>query len=74
MFCEADKEEILNIKRILRCFEVMSGLKVNFQKSVVCRMGIEDDLVNEMASALRCSKQRLPLKYLGLSIGASPRR
>ena len=33
VFCAADKEELLNIKRILRCFELVSGLKINFFKS-----------------------------------------
>ncbi|XP_028058827.1 uncharacterized protein LOC114262653 [Camellia sinensis] len=25
IFCEGENEEVLNIKRVLRCFEVMSG-------------------------------------------------
>ncbi|XP_028114475.1 uncharacterized protein LOC114312452 [Camellia sinensis] len=35
IFCKGAKEEVLNIKRVLRCFEVMSGLKINFHKSFV---------------------------------------
>lgn len=36
VFCEVDGIEVQNIKRILRCFEVISGLKINFHKSHVC--------------------------------------
>ncbi|XP_028117740.1 uncharacterized protein LOC114315319 [Camellia sinensis] len=45
IFCEADRNELLLIQRILRCFEVMSGLKINFHKSVVCEVSISDSEV-----------------------------
>ena len=35
IFCETDIEEVMNIKRILRYFETMSGLKINYHKSTV---------------------------------------
>ncbi|XP_028093250.1 uncharacterized protein LOC114293387 [Camellia sinensis] len=35
VFCEAGEHEILNVKRILRCFEVLPGLRINFHKSEV---------------------------------------
>lgn len=74
LFCEAEWKEIVTVKRILRCFELMSGLKINFHKSVVCGVGICDDLVKAFASKLKCLCQKLPLKYLGLPLGANPRR
>ena len=33
IFCELVTEQLLNVKRVLRCFQVMSGLKINFQKN-----------------------------------------
>lgn len=74
MFCEAEESEILAIKRILRCFEVISGLRINFAKSVVCGVGTADVEVNEFAGKLNCLSSKLPLKYLGLPLGASPSR
>ncbi|XP_028112042.1 uncharacterized protein LOC114310295 [Camellia sinensis] len=68
IFCEANWEEIMAIKRILRCFELMSGLKINFHKSKVCGIGIEDDLVKAFAKMLNCLTQKLPLNYLGLPL------
>ncbi|XP_028089315.1 uncharacterized protein LOC114289749 [Camellia sinensis] len=74
LFCAAELEEIVNVKRILRCFEVMSGLTINFHKSVVCGVGINDDQVQVLASSMHCVTQKLPIKYLGLPLGANPRR
>ncbi|GFS31963.1 hypothetical protein Acr_00g0020140 [Actinidia rufa] len=74
LFCEVDVTEVTNIKRILRCFEVMSGMKVNFHKSGICGVGIENEILDRCAGILRCKKQRLPMKYLGLPLGVSPRR
>ncbi|CAL5411454.1 unnamed protein product [Camellia sinensis] len=52
----------------------MSGLKINFHKSQVCGIGVQDDLVKEFAAGLNCHSQKLPMKYLGLPLGANPRR
>ncbi|CAL5380958.1 unnamed protein product [Camellia sinensis] len=74
LFCEADWSELITIKRILRCFEIISGLKINFQKSVVCGVGISTQLVKDFVVRLNCSYHVLPLVYLGLPLGANPRR
>ncbi|XP_028053421.1 uncharacterized protein LOC114257814 [Camellia sinensis] len=72
LFCEADWAKIVNIKRILRCFEVLSGLRIKFKKSVVYGVGIPDKLGKDLAIRLNCKYQKLPIKYLGLPLGASP--
>ncbi|CAL5343189.1 unnamed protein product [Camellia sinensis] len=74
LFCEADRMEVSNIKRILRCFEISSGLKINYHKSVICGIGVDDGLLHEFASSLNCKHQKLPLSYLGLPLGANPSR
>lgn len=35
IFCEVVWEEVLTIKRILRCFQLVSSLKINFSKSLM---------------------------------------
>ncbi|CAL5338788.1 unnamed protein product [Camellia sinensis] len=40
IFYKADVVEVLVIKRILRCFQLVSGLKINFHKSHVCGVGV----------------------------------
>lgn len=74
IFCEADLKELILIKRILRCFQVMSGLKINFHKSVVCGVCISDSEVKDFAGELNCQSKKLSILYLGLPLGANPRR
>ncbi|CAL5367336.1 unnamed protein product [Camellia sinensis] len=73
-FCKADLDQVVIVKRLLRCFEVLSGLRINYHKSVVCGVGLHDECLNEIASLLNCQVQRLPLKFLGLPLGANPGR
>lgn len=68
IFCEADMEVIMVVKRILRCFELVSGLKINFHKSFVCGIGVSEQELDEFASRLNCRYQKLPLSYLGLPL------
>ncbi|CAL5395354.1 unnamed protein product [Camellia sinensis] len=74
VFCEADGIEVQNIKRILRCFEVISGLKINFHKSHVCGVGVLEDEGELYAKQLNCMCHKLPFMYLRLLFGANPRR
>jgi hypothetical protein len=50
-------------------FEAISGLKINLAKSVLVPMG-GDVNVDDLAGILGCEVSSLPLKYLGLSLGA----
>ncbi|XP_028087472.1 uncharacterized protein LOC114288189 [Camellia sinensis] len=74
LFCEAEFSEVLTLKRILRCFEVVSGLKINYHKSVICGVGIPGNTLEEFAHLLNCKTHSLLLKYLGLPLGANPKR
>ncbi|XP_028116127.1 uncharacterized protein LOC114313894 [Camellia sinensis] len=70
IFCAADRVELVNIKRILRCFELMSGLKINFHKSVLSGVGVNEEDIKDFVSVLHCHSQKLPITYFG----ANPRR
>ena len=74
LFCDAVWSEVLNLKRILRCFEIVSGLKINYHKSVICGFGISESVLHEFAGMLNCKVKSAPIKYLGLPLGASPHR
>lgn len=74
LFCNNDRVELANIKRILRCFQLMSGLKINFSKSSICGVKLCDQAVKELALVMGCKIEKLPIKYLGLPLGANPKR
>jgi hypothetical protein len=46
------------LRVVLVLFELMSGLKVNFNKSMLVRVTILESWLNEAASALRCNVKR----------------
>lgn len=55
-------------------FKEMSGLKVNFHKSMLVGVNIATSWLNEVAFVLSCKVGKVPFLYLGLPIGGSPRR
>lgn len=40
VFCGAKLQEIVEVKNLLRSFEVMSGLRINYHKTVVCGVAV----------------------------------
>ncbi|GAU34591.1 hypothetical protein TSUD_15060 [Trifolium subterraneum] len=67
-------ENLWTTKAILRWFELISGLKVNFFKSKLYGINEGGAFVNSAASFLNCKVGKLPFIYLGLPVGANPRR
>ncbi|PNY12727.1 ribonuclease H [Trifolium pratense] len=67
-------ENLWTIKAILRWFELISGLKVNFFKSKLFGINVGDGFINSATAFLKCKIGSLPFIYLGLPVGANPRR
>ncbi|XP_023759766.1 uncharacterized protein LOC111908165 [Lactuca sativa] len=68
---EWSRNNISNLARILHCFHVSSGLKVNFNKSKVFGVGSDMQEVARWASTLGCEPSALPFTYLGVPVGAN---
>jgi hypothetical protein len=62
------EEKAVNLKLLLYIFEIMSGLKINFEKSEV--MMVLDDDVNaqDFAALFNCQQEVWPIKYLDTSV------
>jgi len=73
-FCQPHLHCVLAIKAILRCFELVSGQKVNFHKSTTSTIGLceVDSLV--FTKCLNSGRMCFPYKYLGMIIGGNPKR
>jgi hypothetical protein len=65
---EGDDLSIINMKFILYCFEWMSGLKINYNKSEAFVFGMNEVDTIRVANMLNCQLGCLPMKYLGISI------
>nr|KYP36869.1 hypothetical protein KK1_041971 [Cajanus cajan] len=71
---EATIQNLWCLKAILRCFELISGMKINFHKSCVVNIHSGADFTNLAASFLHCKVGQLPFKHLSLPLGANPRK
>ncbi|KAK2662855.1 hypothetical protein Ddye_001429 [Dipteronia dyeriana] len=74
LFLKPQMEFLLNVKRILRCFELASGLKINYHKSCFVKFGKKDPSNDMWAAAFRCIRSSLPINHLGLSLGGNLRK
>jgi len=70
-FCKADVKNIMTIKCVLKCFELVSGLKINFTKSKIVGLGVKDNVLHKFSEILNCSIMEVPFKYLGVPVGAN---
>ncbi|XP_015944180.1 uncharacterized protein LOC107469315 [Arachis duranensis] len=73
LFCSPEEETIRNYKHLLRCFELMSGLSINFEKSSFIPVNCEQRWTKQMCQLLGCKEASLPVRYLGISLGVNPR-
>ncbi|GKC61706.1 hypothetical protein Tco_1089304 [Tanacetum coccineum] len=73
-FGEWNKENSKSLLCILKCFEEVSGLKVNYNKSKIYGVGVNDGDMAEMARWMGCGIGEFPFTYLGLPIGENMRR
>ncbi|GKE92968.1 putative RNA-directed DNA polymerase, eukaryota, reverse transcriptase zinc-binding domain protein [Tanacetum coccineum] len=63
-----------NLSRILTCFHLASGLKVNFHKSKLFSIGVTNSDVNSLASTIGCLPSHFPCTYLGFPISENMAR
>ncbi|GAU51294.1 hypothetical protein TSUD_240270 [Trifolium subterraneum] len=59
---------------LLRGFELASGLKVNFWKSCLMGVNVSSHFMTMACNFLNCKQGAVPFTYLGLPVGANPRR
>ena len=67
-------DNVKAIKTILRSFEMVSGLRINFAKSQFGAIGQSEEWCRLAADYLNCGPLQFPLCYLGMPIGINPGR
>ncbi|XP_071693604.1 uncharacterized protein [Rutidosis leptorrhynchoides] len=63
------RSNLANVMKLLRCFEELSGLKVNFAKTKLIGVGISSEDSKLMADRFGCSSGDFPITYLGIPLG-----
>ncbi|GJS03117.1 putative RNA-directed DNA polymerase, eukaryota, reverse transcriptase zinc-binding domain protein [Tanacetum coccineum] len=66
---EWSEVNLVNLVRILNCFYLASGLKINLHKSQVLGVGVPRVIVDQGASLIGCDVLHTPFKYLGVTVG-----
>nr|GEV47131.1 hypothetical protein [Tanacetum cinerariifolium] len=65
---EWSDDNLDNLIKILNCFHLASGLKINVSKSHLLGVGVPLNIVNQGASRISCSVMHLPFKFLGVMV------
>ena len=68
LFLSPEEQGIINLKRILGCFQACSGLKINFGKSSITGIQVLEDQVLRFSSILECTPSALSVTYLELPL------
>lgn len=71
IFLELDDTTVTNAKFLLYCFENMSGLRINYQKSEIFVMGASKVDKKEWLTVFTCNIGKMPIKYLGVMVSAN---
>lgn len=71
---DGSSDNLWSMKAIIRGFEMMSGLKINFNKSKLYEIHVGEWFLNATSILLSCNVDSLPLKFLGVNVGDSPRK
>ena len=70
-FGSANIDNVRVLKSIMRSFEMVSGLKINYAKSQFGCMGKSEAWCREAAHFLNYSQLDIPFSYLGIPVGSS---
>jgi hypothetical protein len=70
LFYGVEPSHLHNLQSLFLCFEGVQGLKMNLAKLELVHVGNVDNVAG-LARILGCGVASLPLKYLGLPLGAS---
>ena len=69
IFIKIEKQYLAVLKTILYCFELISSLSINFQKSSISFIGKRQEEISRLVCAkwLNCQEMKTPFRRLGLT-------
>ena len=71
---EGGARQIFFLKTILQNFSDSTGLKVNYNKSMMLPINMTENRLDHLEKTFGCSKGTLPFTYLGLPLGTTKPR
>ena len=67
----AEVQQVLRLKDALKSFSESTGLDINYHKSSMIPINLDEATIAEMATAFGCQVGKLPFTYLGLPVGTT---
>ena len=71
IFMERCHIQLATLKALLQSFSASTGLKVNYSKSIIVPINMDEHRAASLAQAFGCVIGSLPFTYLGLPLGLS---
>ncbi|XP_058727126.1 uncharacterized protein LOC131598556 [Vicia villosa] len=71
---EGNWKQVWAIKTILKAFELVSGLGINYHKSKLIGINVTNNLLEAASSLLACKVEGKVFSFLGIRVGSNPRR
>lgn len=68
VIAKADLTSLISLKLIIRLFASISGLKVNFEKSIFVPLNVGQADMPWVQAVIGCTRSDFPVQYLGLPL------
>ena len=68
---QADIDQVIALKELLEKFALSTGLRLNYSKSSMVPLNVEENLASALATELGCQVATMPFTYLGFPLGTS---
>ena len=68
LFLDNNLEHARNLKTVLSWFEQVSGMRINYEKSELIPINLDEDELHPFFDCLGCSQGKFPIKYLGIPL------
>lgn len=68
LFLGKDLKVAVNMKWMLTCFELISGMSINYHRSEIVLVNFEEGEIDSLLGILQCIAGSFPIKYLGLPL------
>jgi hypothetical protein len=68
LFMDNDLEKAKNLRKTLVCFEQVSGMRINSNKSELIPINMDEEEALPFVDAFNCNVGNFPIKYLGIPL------
>jgi hypothetical protein len=68
LFLKHDPTRACHLKWLILCFEQLSGMKINYNKSDMVPVNLDEDEIQDYAKIFWCKLGPFPFKYLGVPL------